>query len=462
MERPTAGSAATEQDCARQLRDLQHSARAPGIAAAIVRSGALTWSDSVGLADLEAGTAPTLDTQFAIGSITKTFTAVLLLQLRDLGRLRLEDRLDLHLPGVAHGDVTLARMLAHLSGLRREPAAGPGGEIWETLQDPDRADLVDGVQRAGRVLEPGRRWHYSNLAFALLGEVVARSFALPWEAALRERLLEPLGMSRTTLEPVEPRARGYLVEPYSDVACPEPLLTLRGMAPAAQLWSTTADLARWAAFLADPEPDVLEPDSLAEMRHPQVIADLESWTLAWGLGLMLYRKGERIFHGHAGGMPGFLSSVMAYDKDGERAGVAVLANSTAGVDVEGLAAGLLTTVLDAEAERQPWRPADPPPPAVAGLLGRWWSEGSEYVFRWHHGRLEARAAEAGTLRPRPPAVFEQSGADRWTTVSGREEGEELRAVRAADGTVRRLYWATYPFTRVPEVFGTGPSEGRAR
>jgi CubicO group peptidase (beta-lactamase class C family) len=229
MERPTAGSAATEQDCARQLRDLQHSARAPGIAAAIVRSGALTWSDSVGLADLEAGTAPTLDTQFAIGSITKTFTAVLLLQLRDLGRLRLEDRLDLHLPGVAHGDVTLARMLAHLSGLRREPAAGPGGEIWETLQDPDRADLVDGVQRAGRVLEPGRRWHYSNLAFALLGEVVARSFALPWEAALRERLLEPLGMSRTTLEPVEPRARGYLVEPYSDVACPEPLLTLRGM-----------------------------------------------------------------------------------------------------------------------------------------------------------------------------------------------------------------------------------------
>jgi CubicO group peptidase (beta-lactamase class C family) len=312
------------------------------------------------------------------------------------------------------------------------------------------------------VLEPGRRWHYSNLAFALLGEVVAHSSGLAWEVALAERLLQPLGMTRTTLEPVDPRAHGYFVEPYSDVARPEPLLRLRGMAPAGQLWSTPADLARWAAFLADPDPGVLDPDSLAEARHPQVIADLEGWTLAWGLGLMLYRKGERILHGHAGGMPGFVSSVMAYDKDGEHAGVAVLANSTAGVDVEGLAADLLTTVLDAGAEEQPWRPSDPPPEAVAGLLGRWWSEGSEYIFSWRQGRLEARAAMAGALRPRPPAVFRQLAADVWTTVSGREEGEELRAVRSPDGTVHRLYWATYPYTRVPEVFGTPPDGSGAR
>jgi hypothetical protein len=207
---------------------------------------------------------------------------------------------------------------------------------------------------------------------------------------------------------------------------------------------------------------VLDPESLAEARHPQVIADLEGWTLAWGLGLMLYRKDERILHGHAGGMPGFVSSVMAYDKDGEHAGVAVLANSTAGVDVEGLAADLLTTVLDAGAEEQPWRPSDPPPEAVAGLLGRWWSEGSEYIFSWRQGRLEARAAMAGALRPRPPAVFRQLAADVWTTVSGREEGEELRAVRSPDGTVHRLYWATYPYTRVPEVFGTPPDGAGAR
>jgi CubicO group peptidase (beta-lactamase class C family) len=457
MESPTAAEAATERDCSRRLRDLQRDARAPSIAAAIVQDGAVTWSDSAGLADVEREVAPTLDTQYAIGSITKTFTAVLLLQLRDLGKLHLDDRLDQHLRGVAHGDVTLRSLLAHLSGLRREPAAGPDGEIWETLEDPDPQELVAGVKRAGRVLEPGRRWHYSNLAFSLLGEVVARVSGLPWEVALAERLLEPLGMARTTLDPVEPRARGYLVEPYSDAARPEPLLRLRGMAPAGQLWSTPADLARWAAFLADPNPDVLAPDTLAEARHPQVIADLDGWTLAWGLGLMLYRKGERIFHGHAGGMPGFVSSLMAYAKDGTRAGVVVLANSTAGVDVEGLAADLLTTVLDAEADERPWRPSAAPPEDVAGLLGRWWSEGSEYVFNWHQGRLEARAAEAGVLRPRPPAVFRQVARDLWTTVSGREEGEELRAVRGPDGTVQRLYWATYPLTRLPEVFGTRPA-----
>ena len=149
MESPTAGPTATEEDCPRQLRDLQRSARAPSITAAIVRDGSLTWSDSAGLADVDGEVSPTLDTQYAIGSITKTFTAVLLLQLWDLGRLDLEDRLDRHLPGVAHGEVTLRRMLAHLSGLRREPAAGPDGEIWETLQDPDR-DELGGRRRARR------------------------------------------------------------------------------------------------------------------------------------------------------------------------------------------------------------------------------------------------------------------------------------------------------------------------
>ena len=198
MESPTLDPAATAQDLQRRLRDLQRSARAPGIAAAIVRDGALTWSDSAGLADVDGGVVPTLDTQYAIGSITKTFTAVLLLQLRDLGRLHLDDRLGEHLRGVAHGDVTLRSLLAHLSGLRREPAAGPGGEIWETLQDPGRDELVAGVERAGRVLEPGRRWHYSNLAFAMLGQIVEKLSGLPYERYVEERLIGALGLTRTS------------------------------------------------------------------------------------------------------------------------------------------------------------------------------------------------------------------------------------------------------------------------
>jgi CubicO group peptidase (beta-lactamase class C family) len=381
---------------------------------------------------------------------------VLVLQLRDAGQLDLEDRLDQHLPGIAHGDATLRQMLAHLSGLRREAYAGAGGEIWETLEDPDRDEMIAGVAHAGKVLEPGRRWHYSNLAFALLGEVVAARAGRPWEVVLRERLLEPLGMDRTTTEPVEPRACGYFVEPYSDAARLEPLLPLRGMAPAAQLWSSAADLGRWASFLADPDPAALAPDTLAEMRHPQVIADLDGWTLAWGLGLMLYRSGERITHGHAGSMPGFVSSVMAHAKDGQRVGTVVLANSTTGVDVESLAGALIDSALAAAPPPSAWAPSDPPPEDVEGLLGRWWSEGSEYVFAWSHGRLEARAAFERDLRAQRPAVFEPTGPDRWRTACGREEGEELRAVRDDGGKVRRMYWATYPLTRKPEGFGSKP------
>jgi CubicO group peptidase (beta-lactamase class C family) len=452
MESPALPLSAFEQDCGSRLRQLQREARSPAISAAVFRDGAMTWSDAVGLADVQGALAPTIDTQYAIGSITKTFTAVLVLQLRDAGKLDLEDRLDQHLPGIAHGDVTLRRMLAHLSGLRREPHSGPGGEVWETLQDPDRDEMIAGVVHAGKVLEPGRRWHYSNLAFALLGEVVAARAGRPWGEVLGGRLLEPLGMDRTTIEPVEPHARGYFVEPYSDVARLEPVLRLQGMAPAGQLWSTVSDLGRWATFLADPDPAVLDPRTLAEMRHPQVIADLDGWTLAWGLGLMLYRSGERIAHGHAGAMPGFLSSVMAYGKDGQRLGAVVLANSTAGVDVEALAGGLIDCALRFSPQPPLWTPGAPAPEEVKGLLGRWWSEGSEYVFSWSRGRLEARPAFERELRPQPPAVFEPTGPDRWRTASGREEGEELRAVRDGNGKVERMYWATYPLTRNPEGF----------
>jgi hypothetical protein len=190
---------------------------------------------------------------------------------------------------------------------------------------------------------------------------------------------------------------------------------------------------------------VLSPETLAEMRHPQVIADLEGWTRAWGLGLVLSRRGERILHGHAGAMPGFLASLVAFVRGNEHAGAVVMTNTSAGVDVEVLAVDLLTAALRAD-PREPaaWRPVDPPPPEMAGILGRWWSEGNEFVFRWRDGHLEASPVMAGALRPEAPAVFEPIGADRWTTVSGREEGELLRAVRAGEGTVRHLYWAGYP------------------
>jgi hypothetical protein len=102
------------------------------------------------------------------------------------------------------------------------------------------------------------------------------------------------------------------------------------------------------------------------------------------------------------------------------------------------------------ADVEPWAPEEAPPAEVEQLLGRWWSEGREFVFSWRRGKLEARIAAAPPERR--PTVFEPAGEDRFRAVSGDERGELLRLVRGDDGTVTRLYWATYPFSRAPEGF----------
>jgi len=99
----------------------------------------------------------------------------------------------------------------------------------------------------------------------------------------------------------------------------------------------------------------------------------------------------------------------------------------------------------------PWLPEEAPPGEIAPLLGRWWSEGHEFVFSWRSGRLEARVATAPAERA--PSAFEPDGEDRFRTVSGDERGELLRVVRGDGGEVVKLYWATYPFTRAPAAFG---------
>jgi hypothetical protein len=85
------------------------------------------------------------------------------------------------------------------------------------------------------------------------------------------------------------------------------------------------------------------------------------------------------------------------------------------------------------------------------LLGRWWSEGEEVVVSYRQGKLEARSAAAAPNLP--PSVFEPAGDDRFRGVSGPEEGELLEVVRAADGSVEKLYWATYPLKRTPGASG---------
>ena len=427
------------------MLEAQRAGRLPSVSAAVFRGGELAWSEAVGLADVEQRVKASPDTQYAVASITKTFTAVSVLQLRDAGKLDLEDPLSKHLPEATHGTLTLRRMLAHASGLQREPP----GEIWETLTFPGEEELLQGLEEAEQVLPPMAAWHYSNLAYALLGIVVARITGRPFREHVQERLLGPLGLERTTWGPGEGAALPYFVEPYSDAVRREPVLELGGKGGESGLYSTVGDLARWGAFLCDPDESVLKASSVAEMHDLNVVADA-NWTRGWGLGIELSRRGERVFGGHTGGFPGFLS-ILAYSRR-DRIGAVVLTNAGNWPNLSPTGLELAEAALEELApELEPWQPEESPPAEIAPLLGRWWSEGDESIFSWRGGKLEARLADAPAERE--PSVFEPEGDDRFRVISGRERGESLRVVRDEHGEVVKLYWATYPFTRTPEVFG---------
>jgi CubicO group peptidase (beta-lactamase class C family) len=429
----------------RLVLEAQSAGRLPSLSAAVFRAGELVWSDAVGLRDVEQRIEVTADTQYAVASITKTFTAAALLQLRDEGNLDLEDPLSRHLPEAAHGTPTLRRMLSHASGLQREPP----GEIWETLEFPDEEELLRGLEEAEQVLPPAAAWHYSNLAYALLGHVVARVSSVPFRDYVQDRLLGPLGLERTTWGPTPPAALPYFVEPYSDAVRREPVLGLGGKSGESGLYSSVGDLARWGAFLCDPDESVLAESSVSEMHDLQVMAEAD-WTRGWGLGIELWRRGDRIFGGHTGGFPGFLS-ILLYSRR-ERIGAVLLANTSRWAKLSATGLDLAEAALEElPPELEPWAPEEPPPDEILPLLGRWWSEGDEVIFGWRRGKLEARLAAAPPERE--PSVFEPEGEDRFRTVSGRERGELLRVVRDDAGGVVRLYWATYPFTRAPEIFG---------
>ena len=441
---PSGASSQLHEELGRKLRAAQAEQRLPSVSASVFRRGAILWQDSTGVADIEAAQVASPNTQYRIGSITKTFTAVCVLQLRDAGELSLDDPLTAVIPESVHAP-TLGRMLAHLSGLQREPP----GEIWETLRAPARDELVAGSSEAEQLFPAGSWWHYSNLAFALLGEVVARKTGGTWEDALRERVLEPLALERTTPEAEEPAARGYFVEPYSDAVRLEREPDLGGSGALGKLWSTVVDLARWGSFLAEGDDRVLSASTLEEMAQVRTMVDHDGWTLAWGTGLELYRSGEHVFVGHGGAMPGHLAGLVVNRKTG--IGAAALTNTSAGGKPEALAlelAGAAIAALPQEPER--WQPGEEPPPELAELLGPWWSEGHELVFSWRGGRLQARLVDG--VPGRDTSYFEQVDVDRWRSVEGRERGELLRAVRNGSGEIEKLYFATYPLTREPSTF----------
>ena len=439
MSAPEALTAELEQLVRREQRDK----RLPSIAAAVTRAGEPVWETAVGAADVRAEREATPDTQYRVGSITKTFTAAAIMQLRDDGKLDLEDRLDAYIEGAAHVP-TLRRLLSHTSGLQRETQ----DDAWLRAQFAAVPELVETFDRAEQVLPPGARFHYSNLAFALLGIVVERVSGVPYREYVEQRLLRPLGLARTSFDPQEPAATGYLVQPYVDAAWEETPVQTGAWIAAGQLWGTVRDLCRWAAFLAEPDESVLRRETVAEMRTVQSIDDHARWTGGYGLGLMLRRQGERIFAGHGGSMPGFIAGV--YVSPSDKVAAAVLTNSSSAAVGDLVLALVAATAARWPVPPEPWRVEQPPPDEVVPLLGIWFMEGDQVVIRWRDGALEARFPDDPEWAE--PAVLRREGDDRWRIASGWEHGELLRVERDGDGTVTRLVLAGYPVTREPTLW----------
>src|SRR5712671_2619483 len=159
----------------RLVREAQREKRMPSISAGVLRDGDLSWESAVGAADVEAGLEATPDTQYRIGSITKTFTAAAIMQLRDAGKLDLEDALDKHVEGAARAP-SLRRLLSHTSGLQRETQ----DDAWLKARFAEVPELLETLGEAEQVLPPGARFYYSNLAFALLGIAVERVSGVPY------------------------------------------------------------------------------------------------------------------------------------------------------------------------------------------------------------------------------------------------------------------------------------------
>lgn len=439
------------QERTRQLLDLrlakdQAAQRLPSVAAGLARDGALIWSGGRGRVASPHGdqtqAQPDADTQYRAGSITKTFVAVAVLRLRDAGRLSLSDPIGSYLDVGAAGPMTIGQLLSHSAGLRAETA----GPWWERTPGSSVAELTaSSLGEDAARFRPGRRHHYSNVGYGLLGALIATLHGRPWHDVVAGELLAPLEMSRTTTRPQPPHALGYAVHPHADVLLPEPEHDAGAMAPAGQLWTTVADLARWGRFLAGDCSGLLSAATLAEMREPIVIAETPgaAWSAGYGLGLQLWNSGGTRYYGHTGSMPGFVAIVQITDGPGADTAIAA-ANSTTGFSWT-----LGTDLLAVLADHEPHLPPEWTPAQVSGdllsLLGSWYWGPAHFILRLAGDTLELRSATADARAFR----FRRDANGGWRGIDGYQAGEPLVPVRGAGGTATALDIGSFIYTRTP-------------
>ena len=325
--------------------------RVPGISVAVVKDGEVVVAKGYGIRR-EGEPAPVDEnTLFGIASNTKAFTCAALAILAEERELSWDDPVTRHLPEFQMRDpwvtreVTVRDLVTHRAGLGR----GAGDLMWWPPTDFSRAEIVRGI----RHLEPSSGFRsgyaYNNVMYVAAGEVVTRVAGLRWDDYVRRRILEPLGMDRTTTSVSPPGRAANVASPHLVVAgavVPIAPMKFDNAAAAAGLSSSAADLARWVRMLLEcavagesgaAGTCVLGAASIRQMwtgqtvqptTRPKPIAVLEPRLAAYGLGFGLVDDRGRKVVSHTGGLPGYVSRVTLVPE--ERLGVVVLTNQEAG------------------------------------------------------------------------------------------------------------------------------------
>jgi CubicO group peptidase (beta-lactamase class C family) len=338
--------------------------------------------------------------------MTKSFTAATVLLLRDEGRLRLDDPIVDHVPEMAgvrlptldSPPITIRHLLTMTPGL---PTDDPWGDRQQGLDlDAFRALLAGGLSF---VAAPGTRFEYSNTGYGILGRLITNVTGREYREVVRERILDPLGMTSTDYDaervPVDRRARGYVWRHGRHLD--EPIDGYGALASMGGVFSTVEDLARWVAgfidaFPARDEPNGAHPLGRAtrrEMQQPMVPIELvvshasadapsvgEAMSYGFGLFTIDHSRYGRVVS-HSGGYPGFGSNMRWHPASG--LGVIALTNHRYGPATL-LARDMLWALLEAEAAPKrrvrPSRATEAARDAVEQLLGAWDEELAQRHF----------------------------------------------------------------------------------
>lgn len=294
--------------------------RIPGVQFAVRRHGELVTSGAVGVSDLATGQRLTEQHLFRIASHSKTVAAVLVLQLVEAGRVRLDDPVVQHVPelgGSPVADRTIGELLTHSGGVIRD---SEDGDFWQSGRPfPDRDELL-AIARRGSTATLSRNEHfkYSNIGFGLVGLVIEAVTGDTFAECVRNRIAEPLGLRDLGGELDPSRAADYAA-PHSGLATARERSVLehvdtRALAAATGCYATARDLTAFFSALLPGRDELLSADSQRLQRHWHwVLKDNER---RYGAGVFLDRIADTELFGHTGGYPGHITASFADPGDG--------------------------------------------------------------------------------------------------------------------------------------------------